>query len=80
MLRKIYKGFRNSLSPKNQSLLSQIVFQFSGKPFVKKDTVEPISKFPQGQKFAKQIIANIMSQSSCSISAVSSGDFFVRGP
>ncbi len=50
MLRKIYKGFRNSLSPKNQSLLSQIVFQFSGKPFVQKDQISSNEKFPGKEK------------------------------
>lgn len=58
MLRKLYKNFRNSLPAKQQAQLSQLVFKFSGKPFVKKDEITIDQKFPNGGKGGMVISAD----------------------
>jgi len=50
MIRKIYKKFRAALPANQNSLLSQLVFKYSGKPFVKKDNIPLIQKFPDESK------------------------------
>jgi len=50
MLRNIYKYFRGKLSPTQKSIISKLIFTYSNKPFVKKDTIPKSSKFPNGEK------------------------------
>lgn len=49
-LRKIYKNIRNQLPASMQSKMTEMVFRFSGKPFVLKDDIPNNQKFPNGEK------------------------------
>jgi hypothetical protein len=61
MIRKIYKTIRNALPPALQANLSKFVFEFSGKPFIKKDHIPLEMKFPNQQKGGMIISADFES-------------------
>lgn len=49
-MKKIYSKIRARLNEKQKGQLSRLAFSLSNKPVVKKDTIDPVKKFPKGEK------------------------------
>ena len=49
-MKKIYSRFRNLLNDKQKGNLSKLAFLLSKKPTIKKDSIDPTKKFPNGEK------------------------------
>ena len=49
-MKKIYSQFRKLLNDKQKGNLSKLAFLLSKKPSIKKDSIDPAKKFPNGEK------------------------------